>query len=251
MGSVNSTNLVESTVSAMISSLNSASTNCPATTQISQIASITAGPECTSADVHIDGVSFDATGTVDATCLATVSQKNDVSATIEQVAKQQAESISQQLSLNLGSTNATNIARLTSALGVSVSNVVSLQVSAAAASQQAAILDLHAKGSCRGSLANITAKSIQQAVAKGVLDSGQAAKAKADLKQAIDQEAHAKMQSLLMIIVAIVALVVCGIILAIVLKGGKKNNPANVPAQDPASAALLPKPPSSPMLTKS
>jgi flagellar basal body-associated protein FliL len=45
----------------------------------------------------------------------------------------------------------------------------------------------------------------------------------ADLKQAVDQTAHAKQQSMLMILVAIVAIIVCAIALVMVLRRSKKT----------------------------
>ena len=124
MGSTNSTNIVDNSISAMISSTNTVSQVCAATSNTSQSINYQTDAGCKDANIVIGGVTMDSSATVSASCMANVNQQNTVQASIEQAAQQMATSISQSLNLNLGSTNSANIARLSTALGVSVNNAV-------------------------------------------------------------------------------------------------------------------------------
>ena len=229
MGSTQSHNIIDNSISAMVSSVNSASQNCVATASTTQSIDATTGENCEDASIDISNVKFDSKGKVNVVCMATVAQQNSAAAAIDQVASQMATAVSQSLNLNPGSTEADNISKMSQALGVSVSNSVSQSVTAAASSSQTINANARGSGSCAERIHNIDFSSIQDAIAKGVMDSTQVASATADLKQTVDQIAHAKEQSLLAFLIPIVVGIVLVIVIGMVLRGmaqTKKKGPA-------------------------
>lgn len=224
MGNTTSHNIIDNSISAMISSTDSTSQNCAATASTTQSIDAVTGEDCSSSTIDISNISFSSVGKVNLVCMATVAQQNSVAASIDQVASQMATAVSQSLNLNPGSTEADNISKLSSALGVAVSNQINQNIAAAASASQTINTDGKSKGGvCSQNIHDIEFTSFQTAAAKGVLDATQVASAVADLKQAVDQTAHAKQQSMLMVLVAIVAIIVCAIALVMVLRRPKKT----------------------------
>ena len=259
MGNTKSHNIIDNSISAMISSTDSTSQNCAATASTTQSIDASTGEDCSSSTIDISNIKFDSRGKVNLVCMATVTQQNSVSASIDQVATQMATAVSQSLNLNPGSTEADNISKLSSALGVAVSDQINQNIAAAASASQTINTDGKSKGGvCSQNIHDIEFTSFQTAAAKGVLDATQVASAVADLKQAVDQTAHAKEQSMLMILVAIVAIIVCALALVMVLrrpkktghgKGHGKGHETELQPLLPAAPPLTPGPPPRPPLT--
>jgi preprotein translocase subunit SecE len=163
--------------------------------------------------------------------MATVTQQNSVAASIDQVASQMATAVSQSLTLNPGSTEADNISKLSTALGVAVSNQINQNITAAASASQTINTDGKSKGGvCSQNIHDIEFSSFQAAAAKGVLDATQVSSAVANLKQAVDQTAHAKQQStittiIIVLVVAFILIVVLGMVLKF-MSNSKKKGPA-------------------------
>jgi hypothetical protein len=218
MGNTTSHNIIDNSISEMISSTDSTSQNCAATASSTQSIDATTGEDCSSSSIDISNVSFNITNKVNLVCMATVTQQNSVAAAIDQVASQMATAVSQSVNLNPGSTEADNISKLSTALGVAVSNQINQNIAAAASSSQTITTDGKSKGGgCSQRIHDIDFTAFQTTAAKGVLTATQVASAVANLKQAVDQTAEGKQQSMFLFMEQIAIAAVVGVVLVILV----------------------------------
>jgi len=188
MGGSHATNMINNSVSAMINVGNDAGQSCqPISVSTQEIDFSACG------DINISNTTFGQVTTMDVTCTQKAAQDAYSKTNLEQKAKQMASSVTTALSLNPGSSDATNITNLSMSVATAVHN--SAQQLISSASNQAQKLSFTTKCGATGGNININNVQFTQyssSIVKGLQDSKQVASAVTALKQAVDQTASSK-----------------------------------------------------------
>jgi len=215
MGGSHSTNIIDNSVSAMVSVLNTTTQKCAPTVTTDQALNFVQ-QGCSSSDITITHTRLSAYASVNVSCAQVAVQSADAKAQIDQIAKQMADALSQMLSLNPGSTDATNITRLSANLGLTVQNEASQIIASAVSAAQGITLRQLNGGACSIRLDFVELGALATSIARATQESTAVATATAALKQSVDQTAKAEQQGLLaglLILVVVVALVIGGVAL--------------------------------------
>jgi len=193
MGSVQSTNIIDTRINAMISVLNSSTQECSPIVSSSQILSVSSN-RCPGKKIDIKNIKMTAKHKMDVNCAAMATQSMDTKISIAQEAKQMAEAISQSLSLNPSSTDAKNIATLSLNLGATIHNISAQTIRPTINVLQKIELD----DNCSDiNVTGIDLKSFSKIYAKAIKEDKQVNKAIIDLKQTVEQIAKAKQENAL------------------------------------------------------
>jgi len=212
MGGAHASNTINSAVSAMINVGNDAGQACqPISVNLQEIDFSACG------DINISNTKFGQITTMDVNCSQKAAQDAYSKTNLEQKAKQMASSLTTALSLNPGSSEATNITNLSMSVAASVHN--SVQQLIASASNQAQKVSFTTKCSATGGNINVNNVQFTQfssSIVKGLQESKQVASAVTALKQAVDQTAAAKQTGIfgefgsIAVIIVVIALALLG-----------------------------------------
>jgi hypothetical protein len=205
-------NIIDNSVSAMVTSVNTAVQSCAPAANISQVLRIAADPSCTDSRVEISNVDLEGVAHMSVDCAQQAAQSASSKTQIDQIAEQMAKAVTQALSLNLASAEASNIMRLSTNVAVAVRNNVSQSIESAAGVSQ--VIDLKA---CVVAVKFVKMSAFTESLARAVQGSTQVASAVTELKQAAKQSASAIQESLVGPFLIVVAVVVG----AVLLTGGK------------------------------
>lgn len=209
MGSSHASNIIDNSISAMVDLSNTTSQKCaPVATSIQQIIA-DAGKNCPNSTIYIHDIKMGSVARLEVKCAQEASQSAAADVQIQQAAKQMAESVTQALSLNPGSSDAQNIMRMSMNIGIAVKNNISQIIASAAASSQSIITHDY----CNAEIAMIDMSTFSTSLADAAQKTSQVATAVAALKQEAEQIAKAKQESLLgplIILLIIVAIMFFG-----------------------------------------
>jgi hypothetical protein len=209
MGGSTSKNIIENSISGMVTVNNEVGQKCTPTVAVNQFLEIIAPRDCPHSKIDVHDIDFETVTIIDVACAQKASQSAEADAAITQKAKQMAESLTQALSLNPASSEAVNIMRMSINVGIAVKNSIQQQIASAASVSQA----IKMTGYCDVQLYNVHFKAYTKSLAKAVQESDQVSKASLALQQTADQIAKAKQASLLgplIIILIVIALVFFG-----------------------------------------
>jgi len=213
MGGSHASNEIDNQVSAMINVANDTGQTCqPVTVQVQDIDFSACG------NINISDTTFGQVSTMDVQCTQQAAQQAYSKTNLDQKAQQMAKALTTGLSLNPGSSDASNIMKLSMSVGEAIHN--SAQQLIASATNQAQNFSFNAKCNSQGG-GNINVIDTQftqfsSSIVQGLQKSKQVASAVTALKQAADQSASAKQSgifgdfSVFTIIAVVIALAVLG-----------------------------------------
>lgn len=214
MGGAHASNAIDNSVSAMINVANDTGQTCqPISVQVQDIDFSACG-----GNINISNTTFGQISTMDVSCTQQAAQKAYSKTSLDQKAQQMAKSLTTGLSLNPGSSDASNIMQLSMSVGEAIHN--SAQQLIASATNQAQNLSFTTKCNAQGG-GDINVNDVQftqfsSSIVKGLQKSKQVATAVTALKQAASQTASAKQTGIFgdfnvfAIVAVVIALAVLG-----------------------------------------
>lgn len=201
----------------MTSIVNSVVQKCAPTASINQVISAIQ-QNCENAEINISHIKMRAFASMNVACAQEAASSATTKTSVEQVAKQMAEAISQALSLNPGSTKAQNILNMSMNVSTSILNSTEQIIAAATAASQRIEVRQSDGTKCVANISFVDMDAMLENVARGIQKSKQVSEAVTALRQEADQSAKAKQSSLIL-------LIILAIIIALGIVGGPAVKP--------------------------
>jgi len=208
MGGTSSKNTLKNMVKASLGVLNEHVSNCAGGAEDAQINKIILDCE---GDIILDSIDLKNRYVINARCFDATNFDSDLQQKLEESLKQQAESISQQISLNFGRTEADNYTENIIDLSTQVKNIIVGNCANQVSKQINQFIAKSRKGRCI-STKPITFENVKEVYAECVSEAAASTKAGQSLQLQIDQVAKAKQESMLAFLAVIAAII--GILLA-------------------------------------
>ena len=225
MGSSSSSNVVDSTTSALLNVVNSTTQQCVSPLSQTQVASITAKG---GSIVNIGTIDWSQVVSVKSNCALSASTTNNLSQSLTQTAAQTATSSNSALGLDLGSQAANNIVKYTTNLATTIDNAYVAQCGNLVNQVQA--VNFNATDGSVINAGSLNWKQTQDSVISCIQNNTDVNNATQNLQQAVNQVAKTSVSGtfflILFIIIGIIVVIIIGAVVFYVIKSQKQNQGA-------------------------